>query len=375
MKNTCFIISIIFQFSVLGYSSNSNIQVNKSIQKNISYRSIPENDTDTYKKTICKLDISYPINRSNLPTVIFLHGGGLYTGDKYFPAQFADQNIIVVSPDYRLSPPAKCPSYIEDAAAATAWVFNHISEYGGNPKKIFLSGYSAGAYLASMVFLDKKYLNLYKIDPDSLAGFYSFSGQMTTHFTVLGESGIIVDSDTKTVDQYAPLFYVRKTICPVILYTGDSILDMAGRYAQNIEMRNELQSLGNNRVKYIKFNGHNHATFLDLAVSNAIEFTNMYNIILDSIQGNRLVSNNIQYIDSLINVSVNGSDVNIKSDYNLYIVELYDISGKKLIKINISNTKFYSFSTLNIPKGIYLLKVTTSNGMCSHKISIYSSHY
>lgn len=49
----------------------------------------------------------------------------------------------------------KSPKYVEDAAAAVAWVFNNIENYGGNTSLIFVAGYSAGGYLTDMVGLDK----------------------------------------------------------------------------------------------------------------------------------------------------------------------------------------------------------------------------
>ncbi len=55
--------------------------------------------------------------------------------------------MAVVAVNYRLYPKVKAPVYIEDAAAAVAWVFRHIEEYGGDPELIFISGHSAGGYL------------------------------------------------------------------------------------------------------------------------------------------------------------------------------------------------------------------------------------
>ena len=43
------------------------------------------------------------------------------------------------------------PGFIQDAAAAVAWVFNNIEDYGGRSELIFVSGHSAGGYLASML--------------------------------------------------------------------------------------------------------------------------------------------------------------------------------------------------------------------------------
>ncbi|MDE5887017.1 MAG: alpha/beta hydrolase [Muribaculaceae bacterium] len=48
---------------------------------------------------------------------------------------------------------------INDAAEAVKWVMENISEYGGDPSKIFVSGHSAGGFLTSMIGLDKSRLS------------------------------------------------------------------------------------------------------------------------------------------------------------------------------------------------------------------------
>ena len=98
----------------------------------------------------------------------------------------------------------KSPAFIDDAAAAVAWVFKNIGKYGGDPKKIIVSGHSAGGYLTTMIGLDKQYLAAYGIDANSIYKLVPFSGQMITHFEIRKERGI---PDTQpVVDQMAPLF-------------------------------------------------------------------------------------------------------------------------------------------------------------------------
>src|SRR4030095_14455766 len=108
-------------------------------------------------------------------TIVWFHGGGLTAGRKELPEQLKNQGFAVLSVEYRLSPKVKSPAYIEDAAAAVAWVFKHISEYGGSDKLIFVSGHSAGGYLGMMITLDKKYLATYHIDANNIAALIPFS--------------------------------------------------------------------------------------------------------------------------------------------------------------------------------------------------------
>ena len=85
----------------------------------VSYYSDSTN-TDEYIKSRCKLDIRYPENTKDFSTVVWFHGGGLKAYDKYFPNALLNADLCIVSVNYRLSPKAKAPSYLEDAAAAVA---------------------------------------------------------------------------------------------------------------------------------------------------------------------------------------------------------------------------------------------------------------
>src|SRR5690606_9940951 len=109
---------------------------------------------------------------------------------KHISEKLKNKGIAVVAVNYRLNPKVNCPAYIEDAAAAVAWTFKHIAEFGGDPEKIVVSGHSAGGYLASMVGLDKQWLAKYEIDANRIAMLIPFSGHCITHMTIRKERGI-----------------------------------------------------------------------------------------------------------------------------------------------------------------------------------------
>ena len=90
------------------------------------------------------------------------------SGSRYFP-NLKDQGVALVAASYRLAPKAQPPAYLEDSAAAVAWVIKNIERYGGDPKKVFVSGHSAGAYLATMIAMDPKWLAEHQLSNQSLA--------------------------------------------------------------------------------------------------------------------------------------------------------------------------------------------------------------
>ena len=147
--------------------------------------------------------------------------------------------------------------FIEDAAAAVAWVFNNIDKYGGNTSAIFISGHSAGGYLTMMVGLDKRWLGSNNIDADRIAGLIPFSGQTVTHSTIRKERGI--DSPRPIIDDLAPVYHIRAGAPPLLLITGDRELDMPGRYEENAYFMSMMKAAGHQETKLFELNGYGHS--------------------------------------------------------------------------------------------------------------------
>ena len=211
---------------------------------------------NSYAQEKCDLDIYYPTNKKNFATLVYFHGGGLTAGSNEILEPLKNQGFAIVGVDYRLNPKVICPTYIEDAAAAVAWVFKNIEKFGGNPNLIFVSGHSAGGYLTAMIGLDKKWLGKYGVDANQIAGLIPLSGQAITHFTIRKERGI---PDTQPViDEYAPLFHVRADAPPLILITGDREMEMLGRYEENANLCRMMKIKGHKHTILYELDGYGH---------------------------------------------------------------------------------------------------------------------
>lgn len=180
-----------------------------------------------------QLDYYLPAKTKNFPLIIWFHGGGLTAGtknnlpDKTLALRFAEQGLGIALVDYRLNPSVRFPTYVEDAAAATAFVLKNSKKL--KAKAIFVAGYSAGAYLTALLALDPSYLQAAGVNHDQLAGFISISGQMSTHFTVRAERGQA--NAPVIVDAAAPLFYAKPNPPPLLLLIGDN--DWPARLEEN----------------------------------------------------------------------------------------------------------------------------------------------
>ncbi|MFN9420625.1 MAG: alpha/beta hydrolase [Pirellula sp.] len=239
------------------------------LEKDIAYRSADnqsannqsannpgESKESLYRSERCKLDVYIPTDKKDFSTVVWFHGGGLTKGNKAIPDGLKEKGIGVIAANYRLSPQADSPAYIEDAAAAVAWVFQNIERYGGSRKRIFVSGHSAGGYLTSMIGLDKQWLAQHQLDANDIAGLIPFSGQSITHFTIRKERGI--DEKQPIVDNLAPLFHVRKDAPPILFISGDREKEMVGRYEETAYMWRMLKEVGHTNVELLELQGYDH---------------------------------------------------------------------------------------------------------------------
>lgn len=92
------------------------------------------------------------------PVLLHVPGGGWMTGSKQGQAHplmshLASRGWVCVSISYRLAPKATWPAAIMDVKGALCWVKDHISEYGGDPDFVCITGGSAGGHLSSLAAL------------------------------------------------------------------------------------------------------------------------------------------------------------------------------------------------------------------------------
>jgi len=250
--NKFFITIVAFLFVINLHSQD----IKYEIEENIHYYSDSVNKSDNYINERCVLDIYYPKNVKNYATIVWLHGGGLTSYHKEIPKKLKAQGVAIIGVNYRLHPKVEAPKYIQDAAAAVSWAFKNIEEYGGNKSLIFISGHSAGGYLASMIGLDKSYLKAHNIDANDIAGLIPFSGHTITHFTVRKEMGI--PGTQPIVDNLAPLYHVRPDAPPLLLITGDRELEMLGRFEENAYLMRMMKVVGHKKTTIFELDGYNH---------------------------------------------------------------------------------------------------------------------
>ncbi|HEY1722005.1 MAG TPA: alpha/beta hydrolase [Magnetospirillaceae bacterium] len=109
-----------------------------------------------------KLDLFAPEQAAAqpMPILIFVHGGAFAHGDRkqrdnvgYY---FARRGILTLVISYRLAPKDHWPAGAEDVGRAISWAHANTAKFGGDPKRIFLMGESAGgAHIATYAFMKR----------------------------------------------------------------------------------------------------------------------------------------------------------------------------------------------------------------------------
>lgn len=262
MKNLQHFLILFFLLSVAVCQLQAQTKdgVTYKLVSDLAYRKGQPN-LDDYQTSRCKLDVYYPVNMPHFATIVWFHGGSLTEGEKFIPEELKNRNIAIVSVNYRLSPKAQHPAYIDDAAAAVAWTFKNIEAYGGDPQRIFVAGHSAGAYLTLMLGLDKQWLAKYEVDANNIAALFPLSAQTVTHATIRTEMGL--NSKVPLVDEWAPLNLIRKDAPPMMLVTGGRDLELPNRYNENALFYSALKNIGDNDVALYELNGFDHGTMVD----------------------------------------------------------------------------------------------------------------
>ena len=200
----------------------------------------------------CRLDVKWPKGATNFPTVVWFHGGGLTGGNRHFIR--IDESIAQVAVNYRLlgknglADGAEC---IRDAAAAVAWTLENIAKYGGDPKKVFVSGMSAGGYLTMMVGMAPQYLKERGHGIGELAGLAPVSGQATKHFNVRKFAGDTDPQFLPKIDALAPLAYCSKDIPPIISICGEEPWEWKCRSEENRLLISSCVALGHDKAWFV----------------------------------------------------------------------------------------------------------------------------
>ncbi|MCO8124645.1 alpha/beta hydrolase [Stieleria sp. TO1_6] len=213
-----------------------------------------------------KMDVYLGDSVHPLPAMIFLHGGGWRGGSKkhvpgWLHALVAQGKLSVVSVEYRFTDVKTHPAQVNDCLRAIQFVRQHADQWNIDPKRIGVTGGSAGGHLSAYVALCDDVANPDSQDPvqrnsSRVACAVSFAGP--TDWTLLrsidhqhpayrqligSEPGTPADQlDAGLVKSVSPITYATSDDPPMMQVHGDADVIVPIKHASNLHEK--LQSVG-----------------------------------------------------------------------------------------------------------------------------------
>jgi acetyl esterase/lipase len=204
-----------------------------------------------------KLDAYVPEGAGPFPAVILVHGGGWTTGDKNggarkgfmvpMHAPLEKAGFAWFSINYRLAPAHRYPACIEDVETAIRWVKANAAKYRIDPRRIALSGESAGGHLVALaaVRADAS-TRLAAIVP--FYGVFDMEAMVTPNeplrrnFAALFDRQTIDEPMRAILRDASPLTHVKAGLSPFLLVHGTA--DTTVPLAQSEKMLARLREVG-----------------------------------------------------------------------------------------------------------------------------------
>jgi len=136
--------------TVASYGCSFEIAKSYIVERDVVYKTVGD--------CFLNMDIYRPTSADRLtPAVVYVHGGGWYSGDKTTGAgqedipEMISRGYVVATVNYRLAPRYKFPAQIEDLKCAIRFLRANSARYGIDATHIGVWGDSAGGHLAALL--------------------------------------------------------------------------------------------------------------------------------------------------------------------------------------------------------------------------------
>lgn len=137
--------------------------------------SFPDESYDLSNKN-ARLDVYIPDSSykqgKKLPAIIWIHGGGLISGNKKQVSNYAQilsaKGFTVIAIDYSIAPESNYPKPVKETLDALAYIKLHAGRFCVDTSKLVLAGDSGGSHIAAQVaaiVTDSRYAKLVKLEP------------------------------------------------------------------------------------------------------------------------------------------------------------------------------------------------------------------
>ncbi len=180
-----------------------------------------------------RLDVYVPRRGHRpFPIILYLYGGSWCSGAReiyrFLGAGLAARGFVAVIPDYRVYPAVRYPAFVEDAALALRWARENALRFDADPSRIFVTGHSAGAHIATMLAFEQCWLTQAGFaGTNALSGVIGLAGPYDFEIDTDHLRGVFGGSENQRLTQ--PIAHVTADGPPLLLATGDADFTVAPR--------------------------------------------------------------------------------------------------------------------------------------------------
>ncbi len=187
------------------------------------------------------------------PVLVFIHGGYWQMRAKetfsFLAAGPLAHGIHVACIGYTLAPEATLGGIVTEVRAAVAWLAEQVAKFGGDPARIYVSGWSAGGHLTVMT-----------LNEPAVKGGLAISGIYDLEPIRLCYVNDTLKLDADEARRLSPLLHLPRSSPPLIVACGDDELPELQRQSETFAAARMNAGLPG---RLVRLAGHNHFTILE----------------------------------------------------------------------------------------------------------------
>jgi arylformamidase len=169
------------------------------------------------------------------PVHVFVHGGAwqrLTKEESAFPAPaFVENGVVYVALNFSVIPKVRLPDMADQCRRAILWLWRNAWRFGGDPKRVHLSGHSSGGHLAAVLLTtDWQALGL---DASPIRTGLCASGMYDLGPVLLSARSSYVKIDKAEEDALSPMRHLDRVKCPIVVAYGDGETPEFKRHARD----------------------------------------------------------------------------------------------------------------------------------------------
>lgn len=170
------------------------------------------------------LDLFRPAQSNGAPINVYLHGGFWQALSKEYSSfaapSFQEHRCAFAALNYSLAPHRPLSDIVEENRRGIEWLYLNARRFGIDQNRIFLSGSSAGAHLAMMMYVTN--WTERGLPTDLIKGVCAVSGVYDLEPVRLSYVNEKVQMDSQEAVANSPSLLRPNNIAPVILAYGDN---------------------------------------------------------------------------------------------------------------------------------------------------------